>query len=320
MKLLFLRGQVPTDRDPKQIMYDNLEECCDVWTQLARSLSCDGYGEVWYWGGDRTVCYADNFIERWLPSYNVAPSFVPNVIFARGGFPQYDIVMQKHQNAFKIYYGAGKRFMPQHNFQNYDLVIVDTPKQLEKIRKAKPHMRSELFIKPAADNVFKPVDCKKEYDVIFSANAHKAGIKGHDFFFSNCPVDLKSVQVGQLSSQKLPLRYPHITFTDRVPRCKIPEYYGKSKVAVVCCTDRDSCPRVIPEALACGCPLLILDSTNLWREKYITSQTGRIASAENFISELRSMIDSYESFDPYNYYKKNLSLNIAANYIKGFIS
>jgi len=185
MKLLFLRGSVPTDRDPKQIMYENLHECCDVWTQLARSLSINGYGEVWYWGGNRTVEYAENFIERWVPTYDINPTFVPDVIFARGGFPQYDIVMKKHPSAFKIYYGAGKRFIPQNKFKKYDLIIVDTPKQLAKVRKSCPDIRSELFIKPAADNIFSPIDIEKEYDVIFSANAHKAGIKGHDFVKEN---------------------------------------------------------------------------------------------------------------------------------------
>jgi len=320
MKLLFLRGAVPRDRDPCQIMFDKLKECDDVWTQLARNLSLDGYGEVWYWGGKRTVNYAENFIERWLPTYNIEPSFTPDVIFARGGFPEYDVVMQKYPNAFKIYYGAGKRFVPQHKFRKYNLIIVDTPQQLAKVRKVCPDSRSELFIKPAADNIFKPVKREKKYDVIFSANAHKAGIKGHDFFLPNCPVDLKAIQVGQLSSNKIRKQYPHIEFTDRVPRCKLPEYYGQSKVAVVCCTNRDSCPRVIPEALACDCPLLILDSTNLWNEKYITPQTGCIASSENFMLKLRDMVKNYKDFSAYNYYKDNLSLSVAAEYIKGMIS
>ena len=37
-KLLFLRGQVPQDRDPKQIMFNNIEECDDVWTQLCYGM------------------------------------------------------------------------------------------------------------------------------------------------------------------------------------------------------------------------------------------------------------------------------------------
>jgi len=29
-KILFLRGKVPTDRDPRQIMFDSLDDCDDA--------------------------------------------------------------------------------------------------------------------------------------------------------------------------------------------------------------------------------------------------------------------------------------------------
>ena len=38
MKLLFLRGSVPEDRNPKEIMYDSLEAETDVWTHIACNL------------------------------------------------------------------------------------------------------------------------------------------------------------------------------------------------------------------------------------------------------------------------------------------
>ena len=59
MKLLFLRGSVPKDRDPRQIMFDDIEKCDDVWSQLASHLSKDGYGEIWYWGGTRKIRYRE---------------------------------------------------------------------------------------------------------------------------------------------------------------------------------------------------------------------------------------------------------------------
>jgi len=169
VKLLFLRGQVPTDRPKEQIMFDSLDECDDVWTQLARRLSMDDYGEVWYWGGKRKVKYRENFIEKWVPSYkNHKAKFKPDVIFARGGFPQYDVVLNRHPQAYRIYYGAGRRFIPQSPFKKYDLILVDMPKQLKKARKAFPKIRSELFIKPAADNVFKPQSHdKKTFQYIY---------------------------------------------------------------------------------------------------------------------------------------------------------
>ncbi len=319
MKLLFLRGRVPVDRDPRQIMFSNLTKCDDTWTQLASHLSQDGYGEVWYWGGKRKVQYRDNFIEKWVPDYQSHKTeFVPDVVFARGGFPQYDAVLQKYKRAFKIYYGAGKRFIPKGKFRNYNLILVDTPQQLKRARSAFSTVRCELFIKSAADNVFCPQQGDKKYDVIFSSNEHKSGIKGHNFILPAFPSDLKMVQVG-ICSSKLRQQYKHIYFTEWIPRYKIPKLYAQAKVAIVCCTNVDSCPRVIPEALACNCPLLVLDTVNLWREKYITPATGRVASAADFINELRVMVKDYENFSPYNYYRRHLSLRVASDYLKELI-
>ncbi len=319
MNILFLRGSVPTDRNPRQIMFDTLEECDDVWTRLAHALSCDGYGEVWYWGGNRKVKYRDNFIERWVPDYKKQKcKFVPDVIFARGGFPQYDVIFSRHPDAFKIYYGAGHRHVPSSNFKDYDLILVDTEDQRKQVMSALPKNNCQLFIKPAADNIFYPEPAPKKYDVIFSSNEHKKGIKGHGFILPIFPHDLSIIQVG-IASKALRARHPRVQFTGWVPRKKIKELYGQSKIAIVCCTSRDSCPRIIPEALACNCPLLVLDTVNFWRKKYINEQTGRIASQENFIAVLREMISSYETFTPYEYYKDNLSLTAAANYIKGLI-
>lgn len=320
VKLLFLRGQVPTDRSPKQIMFDDIMKCDDVWTQIAYHLSLGGYGEVWYWGGKRITEYKDNFVERWVKDFrNHIPSFTPDVIFCRGGFPQYDSVLQRFPKAFKIYYGAGRRFMPQSAFKKYNLILVDTPKQLAVVKKTFPKARAELFIKPAADNVFKPVEDSKSYDVIFSSNEHKGGIKGHDFILPAFPDDLRMIQTG-ITSQKQQKKFKNIEFTGWIPRRKLPELYAKCKIAVVCCTNVDSCPRIIPEALACNCPLLVLDTVNFWQEKYINVQTGKVATKSDFIKTMRKMILHYADFSPYNYYKENLSLDVSASYIKNLIS
>ena len=81
-------------------------------------------------------------------------------------------------NAVKIYYGAGKRFYPTR-YDNYNLFLVDSRKQLKTIR-AK-HKRAALFIKPAA-TLFKPVNVEKKYDICFVANAGQAKIKRHNLF------------------------------------------------------------------------------------------------------------------------------------------
>ena len=128
MKVLFLRGQVPQDRDPRQIMFDNLDDCDDMWTQLAYRISKDGYGEIWYWGGKRKVEYKSNFVEKWIPSFKSRDHDInPDVIFCRGGFPEYDRILKRNPDAFKIYYGAGRRFLPHPDFLDYDLILQDSP-------------------------------------------------------------------------------------------------------------------------------------------------------------------------------------------------
>lgn len=309
MNLLFLRGEVPQDRDPKQIMFNSLDDCDDVWTQIAASLSVDGYGEVWYWNGKRKVKYRDNFIERWVPDYTKEKlRFEPDVIFARGGFPQYDAMLRRFPNAYKIYYGAGRRFMPQTAFKDYDLILVDSPKQRSKTQIKFPKSRVEILIKPAADNIFKPVSSEKKYDAIFCANEHAQGIKGHEFVLNHFPKDMNMIQTGIVKPQTKK-RFKHVDFRGWTPRDQVVRSYSQAKFAIVWCKGNfDSCPRVIPEALACGCPLLIFDETTFWHDKYITPKTGIFANASNFVEKCRWMAENYKSFDSFDYYQNHLSI------------
>lgn len=315
MKLLLLRGQVPQDRDPQQIMFGSLAECDDVWTQLAARLAEDDYGEVWYWGGRRRVDYRDNFTERWIPDFGITEhDFDPDIIFARGGFVEYDQVLRRHPRAFKIYYGAGRRFLPTSAFTDYDLILNDSPNQLAIVKEKIPHIKSSLFIKPVAENIFRPVPGSKEYDVIFVGNEMSSGIKGHGFLLPSIPRDLRVVQVG-IASEKLRRAYPNICFTGWIPRKHIPPLYGKSKVAICGCDTIDSCPRVIPEALACDCPLLVLDGVRLWQDKYITDASGAVCSRLAFPEKLSWMVENRGLFSPYEHYRSNLSLDIAAEHL-----
>lgn len=321
MKLLFLRGRVPTDRPKEQIMFNSLKDCDDMWTQLAHALTED-YGEIWYWGGKRKVRYSENFVERWVPNFkHHKPNFTPDIIFCRGGFPEYDHILKFYPKSYKIYYGAGKRFYPQNGkFREYDLILNDTKNQVKESSRKFPNTKCSLFIKPAADNIFFPrSDLAKNYDVIFVGNKHPKGIKGHSFILSNVPKNLKMIQIGILD-KNMQSKYKHVKFKGWIPRKDIPQYYSESKVAVVCVDSIDSCPRVIPEALACGCPLIVLDSVNFWKEKYINETSGVLCDRNNFVDKLQYMVNNYKRFNPYEHYMYNLSLKVAAKYIKELIN
>ena len=315
MKLLFLRGAVPTDRDPRQIMFDRIDECDDMWSQLAREMCKDDYGEVWYWGGKRVVEYSKNFIERWVPSFDKAnPTFKPDVIFARGGFPQYDGILSRLKS-FKIYYGAGRRHVPQSRFKKYSLILADSPQQLTEIQRQFPKTKSSLFIKPAAENIFRPQEAEKKYDVLFVGNESKDDKKGHRFGLSLIQEGASGVCVG-IVSKKLRSLFPRVLFTGWIPRKDIPLIYAQSKIALVCAAKVDSCPRVIPEALACGCPLLVLDSVRFWKEQYIAQESGVLSAKEEMRDKLTQMLAHSGDFKPYEYYKKHLSLSVSSDFIK----
>ncbi len=314
MRLLFLRGKVPRDRDPQQIVFDRIEDCDDMWSQLAYSmLEPSDYGEIWYWGGKRNHKFADNYTERWIKNFKQTKhDFKPDIIICRGGFPQFDRVMERNPQALKIYYGAGKRFFPVSNFKNYDIILVDSLSQ-QKIVRSKFRCKCEVFVKPAADNIFYPVISEKKYDVVFAPNMYSPR-KRCEFFLSSVPESMRVVVAGDVGKSKV--QRDNLTYIGWVTRCRMRNVYAQSKIAVCPSSGGDSCPRVIPESLACNVPVLVSEDVNLWKNKYINVQTGSIASVEKFFEELEAMLAKYLSYKPRAYYEQNLSLNIAAQGIK----
>jgi glycosyltransferase involved in cell wall biosynthesis len=296
-------------------MFDKIEECDDMWTQLAREMCKDDYGEVWYWGGKRVVKYSEHFVERWVPSFDKTQvTFNPDIVFARGGFPHYDGILRSIKG-FKIYYGAGHRHVPQSKFKNYNLILADSHQQLAEIQKRFPQIKSSLFIKPAADNIFRPQVVDKKYDVLFVGNESKGDKKGHHFGLSLIPKTLSAVCVG-IASKNLRSLFPNVHFTGWIPRKEIPLFYAQSRIALVCAAKVDSCPRIIPEALACGCPLLVLDSVRFWKERYITQESGVLSSKEKIRDSLIQMLTQANDFKPYEHYREHLTLSKSSEFIK----
>jgi len=311
-----LRGQVPQDRNPKEIVFDNLKEVDDMWTQLFYNLlENNDVGELWYWHGNRKKKFANNFIERWVPSFETYKNnFRPDIIFARGAFKEYHKVFYRYPKAFKIRYGAGRRFIPQQGFYNYNIILQDSPEQVEICKKRFPKILTTLFIKPAADNIFYPIECEKEYDVCFPANGSQK-FKGHAFIYKTVPSNLKLLNLGNNPHN---YRHPENVMSYRVLRAEMPKHIAKCKVGIVAVeSEIDSCPRIIPELLACGLPVVVLDSIRFWKEKYIISGvTGELANKNNFWEVVEHVLNNSKKYNPRKYYEENLSLSHAANFIK----
>jgi len=327
MNFLMLRGQIPQDRDPQEIVFDWLSDIDDMWTQLFYQMlnpkeEYDNYGELWYWGGDRTKKFAYNFTERWLSTFQKhIINFVPDVIFCRGGFPEYHAVLKRFPKAIKIYYGAGRRFLPQPGFYDYDIILQDSPEQV-KICEAKfPKALTTLFIKPAADNIIYSIEAEKEYDVCFPANGAQA-FKGHKFVYKTVPKGIKLLNLG---NNPRGYKYPNNVTSYRVVRTEIAQHYAKCKMGIVAVNSEiDSCPRVIPEMLACGLPIVVLDGVRFWRDKYIESvassrsqsSTGELVNKENFWNFVIFVLNNLNLYDPRRYYEQNLSLTVAAKFLR----
>jgi hypothetical protein len=317
MNFLMLRGQVPKDRDPQEIVFDSIDLVDDVWTQLLYAMVTPlDYGEVWYWGGTRTKGFKGNFTERWIPSFGSYDSgdFVPNIIFCRGGFKQYHTVLKRFPNAIKIYYGAGRRYLPDNDFVDYDIILQDSPGQLNKCRVIYKKPETTLFIKPAADNIFYPRKAEKEYDVCFPANAAQA-FKGHRFVYSTVPEDITVLNLGNKPDR---YKHPHNVTSYRLLRHQMASHICKCRVGIVTVdSDVDSCPRVIPELLACGLPIIVLNKVKFWREKYIVSSvTGEIAHVSTFWDVVKMVLRNVDNYTPRKYYEENLSIMHAAKFLK----
>jgi len=316
MNFLMLRGQVPQDRNSQEIVFDRIENCDDVWTQLFFALlKKDDCGELWYWGGTREKKFADNFTERWIPSFQTYKgNFIPDVVFCRGGFQEYHSILRRFPNSIKIYYGAGRRFLPQRGFYDYDIILQDSQEQVKICNMHYPELLTTLFVKPAPDNLFFPMpEIEKKYDVCFPANGSQP-FKGHEFVYNTISSDIKLLNLGNNSNR---FKYPNNVTAYRVLKSEMPKHIAKCKVGIVTVSSKiDSCPRIISELLACGLPIIVLEDVRFWKEKYIVSgATGELATEENFWDVVKYVLNNVDKYTPRKYYEKNLSLKIAAKFL-----
>jgi hypothetical protein len=258
MNFLLLRGSVPTDRSPNEIVFDSIKECDDVWSNLLYAMMApDDYGEIWYYGGHhREHNLAGNLIEKWIPDFKTYKTdFVPDVIFARGAFNEYNFVLYKFVNAITMAYGAGRRYLLQPGFQDYNIILQDSPEQVELCKQRFLKALITLFIKPASDNLFYPhPEIKKEYDICFPANGAQ-DFKGHTLVYPTLPPWFTLLNLGNNPRN---FKYPSNVTSYRVLKTDMPKHIAKCKMGIVAVgAEIDSCPRVIPELLACGLPIVV---------------------------------------------------------------
>lgn len=324
MNLCFLRGAVPTDRDPNEIKWNSLLDSTDLWEWIAFKLG--DQVEIVYWGGKRQVEYAPGKRVVWVKSLKkYRPPWKPDVIFDRGGFKETHPFLKKCP-AFKIYYGAGQRHVPIPGYSKYDLTLQDSPKRLEKAKKKFPKIKHILWTKPAID-IFHPKPYnERKYDVCYIANGSQADIKGIKWVYQTVPKDLKVLHLGNKSKYKAP---KNVT-TRRVTKDKMPRQINKCKVGILPYSKVDSAPRALPEMLACNLPVVCLDTVHINAEEYfidpyLHTSSGSVVSKGEFWRCVKGWIESLERFKAYDglypdyvrrHYAANLRLDVCVEKLR----
>lgn len=263
MRWLFLRGEVPTDRPKEEIVHSRLEDNDCMWIHLFHELMRDGdTGEVVYFGGKREHSYNKSYTEKWV-NRGYTPAEKPDIIFARGGLPVYDKSLKRLTDVYKIYYGAGKRYLPESDIQ-YDCVLVDDERQLRKAEQK--GFNARIWNKPPAP-LFGPKNVSKYYDVCYVADGRfklRAKIKGVKWMYRTVPEDLKVLHLGW-SGKYTP---PENVTVKRVLRNDVPFEMSKCRIGMVPYTTYDSAPRVIPEMSACGLPIVASNEVRFASKNY----------------------------------------------------
>jgi len=254
----------------------------------------------------------------------------PDMVFARGAFSSYLPILKAWKDSYIIRYSSGKRYMPDPGI-NYNLILVDTEKQKQEVLSKFPKLRVELFVKSAAKH-FHPIECETKYDVCFIAK-HGHPFKNIDWVYQTVPKDLSILHLGGRIEDNPPDNVT-VKYVDRIDMNK---YINQCNVGIVPYENVDSCPRVIPEMLACGLPIICLDTVNIWKEKYLIDfycpddeyfngeyDWGKISNRKVFWNRVREGIEEGKN-DHYkriisSYYKEYLSIPVAAQYLKDLIN
>lgn len=313
MNLVFLRGAA----SKSSVIQPDLQSDSDMWTQLAARWAdrSPGRCEIWLHSAvqQQTRMYGDNVAVRIVDTSTASPVLFsrPDVVFARGGFRFQSDVLRRMSDAFRVYYGAGARNVPNRSW-SIDLVLLDSVKQMKSARSR--GWRCDLLVKPAADNVFRcQASEHKPYDVIFVANYNSGTDKGHARALSR--LRGRSVLCVGDAPSFLRVSFPWVKFTGRVSRFELPALYSQAKVALVWTAGKDSCPRVIPEALACGCPVAVCVTVPLWDEKYISDDSGERFNKRSFDETLSRMLSRWSVMRPRLHYDRHLSVDCAADHL-----
>jgi len=300
---LFLRGKAAA-----------IYEKSDMWQSLfINMIGCNEKGEM--------ICYGKKEFHQILNNFSIictddiknyeAP-FEPNVIFSRGGFGWNDIILNKYKSTIKIYYGAGIRYNPKSDIY-YDIILTDCKEFLTNCKLDHSNSKVVPWIKPAHPDFVPPLSYSYEYDICYIGNGQRPH-KGHQFVKETCLKNLKILHLGTRSE----VDDLNNVVNKSVPRDEMPYWIGKCKIGIIPYTSADSCPRAMSEMLACGLPVIALDTVNFWPEIY---RDVIISNKENFWNDINKILNSDINHKKISdTYQNELSMEVASSYLKNLIN
>ena len=214
------------------------------------------------------------------------------------------------RDSFKIYNSidAPALRIPPEVSRHFDLVLTGAQWQLDVVRERHPDMATAILpVGPefASDTTFYPLDLPKTYDIIYVAAAQ--GYKRHDILFdamARLPRSVRALCVcgyGEMIDdfrRQIAERGISVDLIEPpgVPFKEVNRLMNLARIGVVCGVD-DGAPAILTEYMLAGLPVLANSALSCGRQ-YITPETGRTATAEDFHLAIADMLENPAAFTP----------------------
>lgn len=237
-------------------------------------------------------------------------AFGPPDILCVWGLGVAEDILMACRDSFKIYNSidAPALRIPPDVSRHFDLILTGAQWQSDVVHERHPDMPTVILpIGPefASDTTFFPLDIPKSYDIIYVAAAQ--GYKRHDILFDSMaklPRSLRALCVcgyGELVGEfrETVDRYGiSVDFIEPpgVPFEEVNRLMNTARLGVVCGVD-DGAPAILTEYMLAGLPV-VANSALSCGQQFITPETGRTASAEDFHLAIADLLERGASLDP----------------------
>jgi len=214
------------------------------------------------------------------------------------------------RDSFKIYNSidAPALRIPSAVSRHFDLILTASKEQSEDVLACHPDMQVAILpIGPefASPSTFYPIECRKDYDIIYVAAAQP--YKRHDILFAalgRLPRTVRTLCVFGYGDNAAALRQDaaelglNVDFIGPpgVPFAEVNRLMNRARIGVVCGVD-DGAPAVLTEYMLAGLPVLANAELRCGLQ-YITPETGAVSNGSQFHLGIAEMLERLADFAP----------------------